>query len=88
MSAEEQARAAELLPIVSDCLRAEAEKTGRNLDKMIMKKPHLASVAKSVTVDVTARILQTFPRMKFYRLKASLTAQTSRFPQSVHLSER
>lgn len=59
MSAEEQARAAELLPIVSDCLRAKAKNTGRDLDKMIMKEPHLASVAKSVTVDVTARILQT-----------------------------
>lgn len=59
MSKDEQARAAELLKIVSDSLRVEANKVGRNLDKMIEKKPQLAAVAKSVTVDVTARVLMT-----------------------------
>lgn len=47
------------MPIVSDCLRAEADKTGRNLDKMIAEKPYLSNVAKSVTVDVVARTLMT-----------------------------
>lgn len=56
---EERKRAEKLLPIVSDCLRAEADKTGRNLDKMIAEKPYLSNVAKSVTVDVVARTLMT-----------------------------
>lgn len=59
MSLEEQARAAELLEVVSNCLRVEADKRGRDLDKMIKNKPYLADVAKSVTVDVTARVLMT-----------------------------
>ena len=59
MTTQEQARAAELLRIVSDSLRVEADKVGRDLDEMIGNNPHLASVAKSVTVDVTARVLMT-----------------------------
>lgn len=59
MSKEEQARAAELLKIVSDSLRAAADKTGRDLDEMIKNKPYLATVAKSVAVDVTLRALNT-----------------------------
>ena len=56
---EEAARADCLLPIVSDSLRVEAKKTGRDLDKMIESDPSLASVAMSVTVDVVARTLMT-----------------------------
>lgn len=56
---EEAARADSLLPIVSDSLRVEAKKTGRDLDKMIESDPSLASVAMSVTVDVVARTLMT-----------------------------
>lgn len=52
-------RAEALLDDVSDCLRYEAEKVGRNLDAMIEERPSLATVAKSVTVDVTARTLMT-----------------------------
>ena len=59
MTAQEQARAAELLKIVSDCLRVEAQKVGRNLDEMIKNNPSLAAVARSVAVDVTARVLMT-----------------------------
>lgn len=59
MSAEEAIRAEKLLPIVSDCLRVEADKVRKNLDKMITEKPYLESVAKSVTVDVVARMLMT-----------------------------
>lgn len=59
LTEEERKRAEKLLPIVSDCLRAEADKTGRNLDKMIAEKPYLSNVAKSVTVDVVARTLMT-----------------------------
>lgn len=52
-------RAEALLEDVSDCLRYEAEKVGRDLDAMIEDRPSLATVAKSVTVDVTARTLMT-----------------------------
>ena len=40
-------------------LRMEAIKVGKNLDQMIEETPMLASVAKSVTVDVVARTLMT-----------------------------
>lgn len=59
MSGEEAMRAEKLLPIVSDCLRAEADKVRKNLDNMIAEKPYLESVVKSVTVDVVARTLMT-----------------------------
>lgn len=59
MSTEEGERAEKLLPIVSDCLRAEADKVGKDLDKMIAEKPYFESVVKSVTVDVVARTLMT-----------------------------
>lgn len=59
MSNEEQARASELLKIVSASLRAEAVMVGRDLDEMIKNNPNLAAVAKSVAVDVVARTLMT-----------------------------
>lgn len=59
MSTEEGERAEKLLPIVSDCLRAEADKVGKDLDKMIAEKPYFESAVKSVTVDVVARTLMT-----------------------------
>ncbi|WP_317347425.1 phage Gp19/Gp15/Gp42 family protein [Blautia argi] len=59
MSTEEGKRAEKLLSIVSDCLRAEADKVGKDLDKMITEKPYFESVVKSVTVDVVARTLMT-----------------------------
>lgn len=59
MNAAEEERAEKLLPIISDCLRFEAKKVGKNLDEMIKNDQELGSVAKSVTVDVTARTLMT-----------------------------
>ena len=59
MNAEEQSRAEALLKVVSDSLRYEAQKVGRDLDCMVKNNPVLASVAKSVTVDVVARTLMT-----------------------------
>ena len=59
LSADEQERAEKLLEVVSDSLRYEADKVGKDLDKMIEEKPFLQSVAKSVTVDVVARTLNT-----------------------------
>ena len=59
MTADETARAEALIPIVCDSLRLEAEKVGKDLDVMVAESPALASVAKSVTVDVVARTLMT-----------------------------
>ena len=59
MSAEEEERAEALLPLVCASLRAEANKVGKDLDKMIQANADLAEVAKSVTVDVVARTLMT-----------------------------
>ena len=59
MTDEEQARAERLLSVVSDCLRAEAAKVGKDLDLMINEIDGLEAVARSVTVDVVARTLMT-----------------------------
>lgn len=52
-------RAEALLEIVSDSLRFEGEKVGKNLDQQAADSVAFASVLKSVTVDVVARTLMT-----------------------------
>ena len=52
-------KAEALLPVVSDSLRYEAKKVGKNLDMMVEADEALANVARSVTVDVVARALLT-----------------------------
>lgn len=52
-------RAEALLKIVSDSLREEAFKAGKNLDEMIKQRPSFETVVKSVVVDVVARTLMT-----------------------------
>lgn len=59
MTTQETEKAENLLPIVSDSLRLEAEMRGYNLDAMVADNTALASVAKSVTVDIVARTLRT-----------------------------
>lgn len=59
LTPDEQQRAEQLLPIISDSLRVEAKKVGKDLDEMVEADPALASVAKSVTVDVLARTIMT-----------------------------
>lgn len=59
MTPAEEARAEKLLDVVSDSLRIEAAKVGKDLDKMIFADEALATVARSVTVDVVARTLMT-----------------------------
>lgn len=59
LSNEESGRTEELLLVVSDSLREEAYKVGKNLDETINERPSLKSVVKSVTVDVVARTLMT-----------------------------
>lgn len=56
---QEKERAEKLLPIISDSLRMEAKKVGKDLDKMLEENTELVNVAKSVTVDVAARTLMT-----------------------------
>ena len=57
LSNEEQTRAAALLPVVSDMLRYEANKVGKDLDAMIEADEAYGSVVKLVTVDVVVRAL-------------------------------
>jgi len=57
---EEQIRAEELLKVVSNRLRQEADRVGKDIDKMIEEKGEVyEDVVKSVTVDVVARTLMT-----------------------------
>ena len=60
LKTDELTRAEKLLEVVSDSLRMEADKVGRNLDQMIdEKEDFFANVVKSVVVDVVARTLMT-----------------------------
>ena len=56
---DEELKATALLPIVSDSLRVEATKAGKNLDSMVAADPAYANVVKSVTVDIVGRTLLT-----------------------------
>lgn len=55
----ETEKAKALLPIVSDSIRQEALKVGKDIDMMIKEGQVLSNVVKSVTVDVVARALMT-----------------------------
>lgn len=55
----ETERATALLDLVSDSLREEAFRVGKDLDAMISDSITYASVLKSVTIDVVARTLMT-----------------------------
>lgn len=57
-TANEQARIEVLLPMVSDALRYEAEKVGKDLDAMAESSATYASVVKLVTVDIVVRVLR------------------------------
>lgn len=59
LTIEEKKKAERLLSIVSDCLRQEAKKVGKDLDEMIEKQEVYENVVKSVCVDVIARNLMT-----------------------------
>ena len=55
----EVGRAESLLTVVSDSLRVEAQKVGKDLDALVTNSVSYANVVKSVTVDVVARTLMT-----------------------------
>lgn len=59
LSEAEKERAEALLPVVSDSLRQEAIKGGKDLDQMLADGEVLENVLKSVVVDVVARTLMT-----------------------------
>lgn len=59
LKSDERKRAEALLKIVSDSLRVEAKKVGKDLDVLVAKDSSFASVVKSVTIDVVARTLMT-----------------------------
>jgi len=56
---DEESRCEQLLTVVSNRLRLEAEKRGKDLDEMVAESLVTKSVAKSVTVDIVARTLMT-----------------------------
>ena len=55
---DEEDRIGMLLSLVSDALRVEAKKVGKDLDAMAAADPAYASVVKLVTVDVVVRVLR------------------------------
>lgn len=57
-TADEQARISVLLPLVSDALRVEAEKVGKDIDGMMGANESYASVVKLVTVDIVGRAMR------------------------------
>lgn len=59
LKTDEIQRAEALLEVVSNSLRVEADKVGKDLDVMVADSPVYASVVKSVTVDIIARTLMT-----------------------------
>ena len=58
LSHAEQEQVEALLPVVSDSLRQEAKRVGKNLDKMITEGDVLPNVVKSVVVDIISRYLE------------------------------
>ena len=54
----EQNRIEALLPMISDLIRSEGEKVGKDIDAMIADSASYASVVKLVTVDVVLRVMR------------------------------
>ena len=60
LNENETERAKALLEVVSDSLRTEANKVGKNLDKTIEEEPEsFTNTVKAVVVDIVARTLMT-----------------------------
>jgi hypothetical protein len=58
LTAEEQTRAGSLLPLLSDALRSEATRVGKDLDTMAAADSTYESLLKLVTVDIVGRVLR------------------------------
>jgi len=57
-TSDEQDRIEALLPLVSNALRYEAVKVGKDIDEMINASEAYASVVKLVTVDIVVRAMR------------------------------
>ena len=57
-SPDDLARIEIILPLVSDALRQEAVKVGKDIDEMIQKDQSYAAVVKIVTVDIVTRFMR------------------------------
>lgn len=55
---EELFRISGLLPVISDALRFEAQKVGKDLDSMVGANSAYANVVKLVTVDIVVRAMR------------------------------
>ena len=55
---EDMLRVADLIPVISDALRCEAQKVGKDLDAMVESSAVYANVVKLVTVDIVVRVLR------------------------------
>lgn len=79
--AEEQEKAQALLDLVSNSLRVEADKVGKDLDAMVAASVAFADVARSVTVDVVARTMMTAtdqePMTQFSQTAGPFTASAT-----------
>lgn len=79
MNAEEQERAKRVLTTVSAELRVRAREVEKDLDAMVSEDPDMAEIARSVTVDVAARVLMTStdaePMTQFSQTALGYTAQ-------------
>lgn len=56
---DETTRADKLLVVVSDSLRVEADKVGKDIDELAGNNEAYSNVVKSVVVDIVARTLMT-----------------------------
>lgn len=56
---DEVLRVKELIPVIENSLRVEADKVGKDLDQMAKESEAYRDVLKSVIVDVVARTLMT-----------------------------
>ena len=57
-TADQQARISVLLPLISDSLRYEAKKVGKDMDAMVAGSISYASVCKLVMVDIVIRVMR------------------------------
>lgn len=57
-TADQQTRISTLLPLISDALRYEAQKVGKDMDAMVAASTSYASVCKLVTVDIVIRVMR------------------------------
>lgn len=58
LTTQEGERAEALLPLLSDALRQEALRVGKDLDQMIEADESYSSTVKLVTVDIIGRVLR------------------------------